>query len=61
MDSLPRGNLLKKRKKIMIIARVKVGEAFCNRPKPKLLLQKNELMNDTIDWMNSRFFNRWKT
>ena len=43
VDYLPRGMLLmKKRMKIKIIARGRVGEAFCNRPKPKLLLQKNE-------------------
>ena len=49
VDCLPRGMLLmKKRRKTKIIARGRVGEAFCNRAKPKLLLQKNEW---TIQWI----------
>ena len=35
---------MKKRKKSRLIARGRVGEAFCNYPKPKLLLQNNECM-----------------
>ena len=53
VDCLPQGMLLflmKKRRKIKIIARGRVGEAFCNRPKPKLLLQKNEWMIQWIGW-----------
>ena len=46
VDCLPQGMLLtKKRRKIKMIAHGRVGEAFCNRPKPKLLLQKNEWYN----------------
>ena len=51
VDCLPQGMLLflmKKRRKIKIIARGRVGEAFCNRAKPKLFLQKNEW---TIQWI----------
>ena len=51
VDCLPQGMLLmKKRTKIKIIAHGRVGEAFCNRPKPKLLLQKNEWMIQWIGW-----------
>ena len=47
----PRGMLLmKKRRKTKIIARGRVGEAFCNRAKPKLLLQKNKWMIQWIGW-----------
>ena len=41
---------MKKREKIRIIARGRVGKAFCNCPKPKLLLQKNECMIQWIEW-----------
>ena len=36
--------LKEQRRKIRIIARGRVGQAICNRPKPKLLLHKKEHM-----------------
>ena len=48
---LTRGMLLmKKRRRIGIIGRGRVGVAFCNRPKPKMLLLKNEFMIKWIEW-----------
>ena len=49
VDRLIRGRLLtKKKEKIWIIDCGRVGQAFCNRSKSKLLLQKNERM---IQWI----------
>ena len=52
VDRLTRGVfLMKKRRKISIIACGRVGQAFCNRPKPKLLLQDNGCM---IKWIERK-------
>ena len=49
VDCLPQRLLLmKKRRKIKIIAHGRVGEACCNRTKPKLFPQKNEW---TLQWI----------
>ena len=48
---LTRGMLLMKEKReIWIIGRGRVGPAFCNRPKPKLLLLKDKFIIKCIQW-----------
>ena len=41
---------MKKRRKMRIIAGGRLGLAFCNCPKPNLLLQTNEFMIKWIEW-----------
>ena len=42
--------LMKKGRKIRVIVRGRSEQAFCNRPEPKLFLQKNECIIQWIGW-----------
>ena len=60
VDSIVRKkNPVKKRRKIKAISRGRVEQAIRYRPKPKLLLPKNEF-NEKMDRMKSSSSNRWK-
>ena len=60
VDSIVRKkNSIKKRRKIKAISRGRVEQAIRYRPKPKLLLPKNEF-NEKMGRMKSSRSNRWK-